>query len=124
MTCLFCKGKSVKYGLYKNNIQRYKCLGCNKTFSETTITNVHLETNIRLVLHLILAGCSTLDIADELGLEEKIVIKWKKLYIKSVKNFLPAQPLLTIRTLISIYRGIENSSISKLNINRYPKWKK
>ncbi len=43
---------------------------------------------------------------------------------KSVKNFLPAQPLLTIRTLISIYRGIENSSISKLNINRYPKWKK
>lgn len=122
MKCLFCEGKAIKNGLYNDHIQRYKCLDCNKTFSERTIDTVNSENNIRLVLHLILSGCSTVDIARELILEEKVIKKWKKLYIKGIRNFVPNKPLLKIQTLIFIYREIEDSRIPKLkSIYRNPR---
>ena len=109
ITCLYCNRSCVKFGLYGKTKQRYKCFVCNKTFSEVTIKKSKNEKNIRLVLHLLLAGCTNRDIAQKLKIKEKIIKKWRKLYFKVGRQFLPREPLLEIRKLIGIYNRIEKS---------------
>lgn len=115
-----CKGRAVKYGLDRKTNQRYKCLKCNRTFSDITIEKIKNEKDIRLALHLILAGCHSRNIERELHIEEKIIKRWSKLYFKGVKKLLPINPLLNITTLIGIYEGIEKGRLTKFNRGRRP----
>ncbi len=121
MNCIYCKAKCVKFGLYNNSKQRYKCKKCSKTFSDGTIDNFKVGKKKRLILHLILAGCHTKHIAEELEIEEKTIKKWKNSYFRSLNDILPVGPLLAIGTLKTIYSGIEKSRISKLHSLR-PRW--
>ena len=118
MGCLYCKGDCVKYGAYADGKQRYKCKKCNKTFSVSTIESFSNEKDKRLVLHLILAGCSKSEIATELGIEEKTIEKWINLHLRGRYTYLPRKPLLAIATLLTIYRAIEKSRISKINLRK------
>jgi transposase-like protein len=113
MTCLYCKGRSVKFGVYNKGKQRYKCLKCGKTFSDGTVENTNAAKHKRLVFHLILAGCGRKEIAKLLSLEEKTIQKWLNTHFRGIKEFLPAKPLLRIGTLKTIYSGIEKSRIAK-----------
>jgi transposase-like protein len=120
MTCLYCKGKCVKNGLFCRSKQRYKCSNCNITFSDSTIENDNNKKKIRLVLHLILAGCINRDIASELEMEEKIIKNWRKLYFRKLKKLLPVKPSLTIDRLKGIYERIEKFRPTKFNRSRGP----
>ena len=115
MKCLYCKGRSVKNGLFSINKQRYKCLNCDRYFSDVTIENRNNKKPILLVLHLILAGCSNWSIHYELGIDEKIIKKWRKIYFKVGRRFLPPEPLLPIRKLIAVYEKIEKSCSTKFD---------
>jgi transposase-like protein len=118
MDCIYCLGEIVKYGRYNGIKQRYKCLKCQKTFGDAAIENFKTLRNKRLVLHLILAGCNKSEISAELEIEESIIDKWTKSYLKNTKQIVPAKPLLAVRTLITIYMAIEKSRISKLHYYR------
>src|SRR6478672_1904808 len=99
MSCIYCQGKIVKYGVYNGTNQRYKCLKCSRTFSERTISRTHSQKDIRLVLHLMLAGCNKSEIAAELKMEEKSIEKWINRYYKNIFEIVPKQSLLAIKTL-------------------------
>ena len=67
--CPHCKGKAIKHGT-KNNIQRYKCSKCNRTFSNTTNTityKTHFSFNkwIKFV-HCELLGLTIAQTAKEI----------------------------------------------------------
>lgn len=51
VVCIYCKGiKVIKHGK-KNNVQRFRCKDCNRTFNDITLTpmaNSHLPINIWL----------------------------------------------------------------------------
>lgn len=115
MDCLYCKSKCVKYGEYGKNIQRYKCGKCKRTFSSKTIEKVNTEKSKRLVFHLVLAGCSTNDIASELKIDKKNIENWINRHFRGQYTFLPQKPLMAIRTLMVIYKAIEKSRFAKLN---------
>lgn len=72
------------------------------------------QKKIRVALHLILAGCSTLEISEELEVPEGFIKKWKNLHLKSLTRILPNEPLLSIITLARIYNGIEKKRIARI----------
>ena len=82
--CPYCKGKTIKYGT-KNNIQRYKCLECNRTFSNTTNT-ITYKTHFRFnkwikFIHCELLGLTIVQTAKEIDVTEPTVFSWRhKLY--------------------------------------------
>lgn len=118
MVCIYCKGETVKYGVYSETKQRFKCLQCKKTFGEGTIANGMMGDKKRLTLHLILAGCNKVEICTELEIEERIVDKWQKKYLRALNEIVPSKPLLAVKTLLTIYKAIEKSRISKINTKK------
>lgn len=120
MTCLYCKGRCVKNGPYSKTKQRYQCKSkkCKRTFSDSTIEKFKTGKNKRFVLHLILAGCSNQGIAEELEMDEKIIIKWRKIYFRRLNELLPDKPSLTIPKLKVKYERMERSRITKFNHHR------
>lgn len=118
MNCLYCAKACVKYGLYGRSNQRYKCVKCNRTFSDVTISNFNTEKSKRVVFHLLLAGCTKKDIAYHLEIDARTIKKWIIRHWKDQKGFVPDKPLLSINTLIGIYQGIEKSRITKFNYRR------
>jgi transposase-like protein len=118
MECIFCKTKYsyvVKNGRDRMGKQRYKCDNCKKTFTSATIQNFIELKSKRLVLHLILAGCKTYEIAQELKIPERKINGWKKLHLKELSAILPEQPLLSIITLSFIYKAIEKRRIAAIH---------
>lgn len=124
MHCIFCKSAypCVKNGRDRKGVQRYKCQNCKRTFTGETKEYIIASKKKRLVLHLILAGCEAIDIAVELGIAEKFIKRWKKLYLKELTEILPDQPLLAIHTLITIYKAIEKNRIAVMHIRRKNKF--
>ena len=118
MKCVFCKGNCVKNGFDRKHSQRFKCQKCKKTFTKDTQKKLLEVNDKRVVLHLILAGCKTDKIAENLGIPTKSITKWKKLHLRGLNEILPTNSLLFIETLIRIYRGIEKKRVSSLVYNR------
>lgn len=116
LPCIVCKGGSYKNGFDRNNEQRYKCAekSCGKSFTKTTIKNLNDLDNKRVVLHLLLAGCKIPEIAEKLNIKKSIIKGWMNTYLKELSKIVPGESLLSLRDLITIYRGIEKGRISKL----------
>ena len=125
MKCIFCKYKYayvVKNGRDRKGKQRYKCDNCKKTFTNSTMQNFIDLKSKRLVLHLILAGCKTDEIAYELKIAEKKIRSWQKSHLKNLYEVLPNKPLLSISTLIIIYKAIERKRIAAINDREFRRY--
>ena len=118
MNCISCNNNCVKNGLDRKGNQRFKCQECKKTFTKETKQKLHILKDKRVVLHLILAGCKSEEIAENLGIPANTITKWGKFHLRGLPEILPSKSLLWIETLIRIYRGIEKSKISTLIYKR------
>lgn len=116
MNCIFCLGDTVRNGKDRQGRQRFKCCQnhCGKSF--TLISNSPtIISKKRLTIHLLVAGCDISDIATKLELEERLVKIWKEKYLSNLSAIKPREPLLSINTLLTIFKAIEKKRISKLN---------
>ena len=110
MHCIFCKVKYthvVKNGRDRLGNQRYKCDRCKRTFTKATAQKIKESKDKRMVLHLILSGCDTAIIGNSIGIEERVIKRWKKNHLKNLIDILPKRPVLSIRALKIIFRKIE-----------------
>jgi transposase-like protein/IS1 family transposase len=79
MTCICCNGEAQKFGRFKNVnriVQRYRCVRCNKTFSESQPLNglrVDFKQACRVV-HLLCEGMGIRAIARFTGLDTKTIM--------------------------------------------------
>lgn len=118
MDCKYCKFDCVKNGFDRKLNQRYLCLNCRRTFISVELDSVKLMREKRIVLHLILAGCSEADIAEEMEISKQLVITWCNLYLKNRKKLIVRTQKIAVSNLVTIFRGIEKSRISYLNYPR------
>lgn len=107
-----CNGDIVKNGLDRNLRQRFICKTCGKTFSLNTGESDKLKSQKRIVLHLLLAGCEIKDISEELDIEQTTLINWKQKYLGKEIN--PSKALLSIHTLLKIFRALEKRRVAKI----------
>jgi transposase-like protein len=82
ISCLYCGSKTRKEGKINKNIQRYKCLSCNKTFSNSTILNKNktLEYHHKIKKMYLVDNLSTTEISKILGVSSTIPQRILKKY--------------------------------------------
>jgi transposase-like protein/IS1 family transposase len=79
MTCHSCQARAKKFGRNRNGSQRFRCLTCRKTFSETPETprqarRIPVERAL-LVLHLLCEGNSIRSIERITGTEKRTILR-------------------------------------------------
>jgi transposase-like protein/IS1 family transposase len=79
MVCHSCQARAKKFGRNRNGSQRFRCLTCRKTFSETPETprqarRIPVERAL-LVLHLLCEGNSIRSIERITGTEKRTILR-------------------------------------------------
>ena len=79
MNCHCCNGEAQKFGRFKNVnriVQRYRCVSCNKTFSESQpLAGVRIESKqAEQIVHLLVEGMGVRAISRFMGLHQQTVL--------------------------------------------------
>src|SRR5690242_12965394 len=63
MTCPICGDASKRFGKHRNGLQRYRCLSCQKTFTEDHERPFRIEDYLndrrgQMAIRMLIEGCS------------------------------------------------------------------
>lgn len=115
MKCIYCKKETTKNGHDKLGMQRLKCTNCKKTFSINHSEFEEKNKEIRLVLHLLLAGVKLNEIAEVLGISiEQVKLSSDHLF-RGYKKIIPNKQLLSVNTLKTLFNALEKSRIAGIS---------
>lgn len=87
--CPYCEGRAyIKYGTDKGS-QRFKCKGCNQTFTEFTGTwldGLHKKSMVSDYIALMIEGASLDKISRQMGINKKTAFDWRHKILSSLRQ--------------------------------------
>lgn len=88
--CPHCKSNHIKRNGHKNNVQRYLCLDCKKTFNITTNTIVSSTKKDLLVwnqyIDCMMEGYSIRKAAEKCGINKSTAFEWRHKILDALQN--------------------------------------
>jgi transposase-like protein len=80
IVCSSCGGASKRFGRHRNGLQRFRCLSCNKTFTEEHKPAFRIENYLftdqgRMAVKLLLEGCSVRSAERLTGLHRDAILR-------------------------------------------------
>ena len=88
--CPHCKSNHIKRNGHKNNVQRYLCLDCKKTFNITTNTIVSSTKKDLSVwnqyIDCMMEGYSIRKAAEKCGINKSTAFEWRHKILDALQN--------------------------------------
>src|SRR5579872_555887 len=80
MNCPSCQSESKRFGKHRNGLQRYRCLGCRKTFTEDHAPAFRIEDYLNdprgvMAIQLLIEGCSIRTAERVTGLHRDAIMR-------------------------------------------------
>lgn len=110
--------KTVKNGKDKNDLQRYKCTICGKSFTDESIGNLELRRKKRLTTQLLLLGYSPGQIKSTMPVSETEIDLWSKKYLPKLEDVKRVGKLIKVNYAYGYLSALDSGKRPKKRINK------